>query len=184
MTKPHPPPVHPTRLTWKKRKFLEHYIKTGVGWKAYQHAYDVSPTIKHATMQQAASRLLREAICQEYLDKHFAHTAELAGITRQRVVRRAAALAFADIRDLYDDNGNLKPLSTLTKKQAAMIAGLEVERDVTTREEDALGVTETIKVKVVNPVAAIAQLSKMLGLEVTKVQDVSRGGVFNIVLDD
>lgn len=176
------PAITGTRMTPMKRKFCDELIRTGNATKAYIKAYNTSNTLRK-TVGEAASRLRREQVVRDYLDAHFAKYTELAGVTRQRVIQRAAALAFADVRDLYDERGNLRPVNQLTATQAAMIAGLKVTRDVI-GEDDALGITETAELKLVNPVAAVQALGKLMGMEITKTQDVTRGGQFIIMLDD
>lgn len=168
-------------MTPKKKRFCNEWLRTGSQLDAYRKAYDCTGMLSK-TISESASRLARQDVVRAFMDQHFAKTSELAGVTRQRVIRRAADLAFADVRDLYDAHGKLKPVNALTKRQAAMLAGIEVTRDVI--DDVALGWTETVKVKLVNPVAAVAQLGKFLGMDITKTQDVTRGGQFVITLED
>lgn len=54
--------------------------------------------------------------------KHL-HKAEL---TAERVLEEMRRLAFSDLRQLFDAQGNLRPIHELTDEQAAAIASVEV----------------------------------------------------------
>lgn len=169
----------PGKLTPRKLAFLDGYIRTGNATTAYIAAYNCEGMLRK-TCKEAASRLLKQPECQDYLRRVFRESRELAGVTRERVVRRAAELAFGDIRQLYDEHGDLKPIHKLTRKQAAILTGLDVEQVVTENGD----LIRTKKAKLVSPVAALDQLAKLMGMHVVKTEDVSRGGSFHVDLSD
>ncbi len=49
-------------------------------------------------------------------------------LEERRVLEEIARLAFADVRTLFDQFGNLKPLQELTDDEAAIIASIRVVR--------------------------------------------------------
>lgn len=51
---------------------------------------------------------------------------ERADLSAARTLEEMRRVAFSNIQDLFDEDGNLKPLHTLTREQAACIASLEV----------------------------------------------------------
>ncbi len=55
-----------------------------------------------------------------------------ADITAERVMLELARLAFADVRGLYDEKGELRPVHELDDDTAASIAGIEVDTVTTT----------------------------------------------------
>lgn len=59
-------------------------------------------------------------------EQQFVQACISAELTPDRVLEELRRLAFSDIRELFDDKGNLRPLHTLTAEQAACIAGVEV----------------------------------------------------------
>lgn len=54
-----------------------------------------------------------------------------ADITAERVMLELARLAFADVRGLYDDKGQLRPVNELDDDTAASIAGIEIDTVIT-----------------------------------------------------
>lgn len=167
------------RMTPRKLAFLEGYLRTGNATTAYIAAYNCEGMLRK-TCCEAASRLLKTEICQDYLRRHFRQTRELAGITQEKVVRRAAELAFGDVRQLFDEHGDLKPVHKLKRKHAAILTGIDVEQIVTENGD----IVRTKKAKLVNPVAALDQLGKLMGMHVVKTEDVTRGGQFVVDLSD
>lgn len=83
-------------------------------------------------------------------------------IDPDRALREAARLAYADIRQLYDENGRLKPMKDWPDDLAAAIGGVEfVRRNV----DSADGKTDdVIKVKVWDKPKALEMLFKHLNL--------------------
>jgi Terminase small subunit len=49
-------------------------------------------------------------------------------LTAVRVLEEMRRLAFADVRTLFDEHGNLKAIHTLTDEEAACIASIKVVR--------------------------------------------------------
>lgn len=71
-------------------------------------------------------------------------------------------LAFSDVRDLFDAQGNLRPIHTLTPEQSACIAGLEV---IIKNAEAGDGKTDKVhKVKVWDKPKVLDMLGKHFGL--------------------
>lgn len=87
---------------------------------------------------------------------------EAADVTAEDVKRRLVLLGFQDIRQLFDTEGNLKPLHTLTAEQAAMVAGMEV---IIKNAQAGDGVTDRVhKVRLVDQVKPLEMLAKHFGL--------------------
>lgn len=89
-------------------------------------------------------------------------------IDPDRALREAARLAYADIRQLYDPQGRLKPIKDWPDDLAAAIGGVEfVRRNV----DGADGHTDdVIKVKAWDKVRALEMLFKHLGLLTEKLE--------------
>jgi phage terminase small subunit len=91
-----------------------------------------------------------------------------AELTAQMVKDRLRLLAFQDIRQLFDADGNLKPLHDLPDDAAAMIAGVEV---IIKNAKAGDGITDLVhKVKIVDPVKPLEMLAKHFGLLIEQVQ--------------
>lgn len=94
-------------------------------------------------------------------------------LTADMVRERLRLLAFQDIRTLFDERGNLKPIHELSDAAAVMVAGVEV---IKKNAEAGDGIIDTVhKVKVVDPVKALEMLAKHFGLLTEKVEHT--GGV-------
>lgn len=89
-------------------------------------------------------------------------------IDPDRTLRAAAGLAFSDIRLLFDDKGNLKPIHQLPDSIAFAVAGVEVvKKNITTGD----GQIDTIhKVKLWDKPRAIEFLLKHFGMLTEKVE--------------
>lgn len=92
--------------------------------------------------------------------------------TAERIAEEYAKIAFGDIRDLYDEQGNLLPIHQLDEATAAMIGGLDVD------EMRAMGVTIglTKKIKLNDKLAALNALARMKGLFVDKQEVTGKEG--------
>jgi phage terminase small subunit len=78
------------------------------------------------------------------------------------VKERLRLLAFQDIRQLFDEQGNLRPIHTLGDSAAAMVCGVEV---IIKNAQAGDGVTDRVhKVKNVDPVKPLEMLAKHFGI--------------------
>lgn len=107
------------RLEPRQRKVLralpEHEFQL---WRVLR-VLNISKALGHRWIRDPKFIEARRLVEQGALDEY--------GITTQRVMRELAAIAYADVRDLYDASGNLKPVHTLDETTAASIAAIEVE---------------------------------------------------------
>lgn len=78
------------------------------------------------TAAQQADRLLRNVQIAEAVAEKTQQQLANADITAERVLREIGRLAFSDVRSLFDADGNLKAIHTLTADESACIASLEV----------------------------------------------------------
>lgn len=86
------------------------------------------------------------------------------GITRERVLKELAAVAISDIRKLYDENGNLRPVHQLDDDTAASIAGIETDELWDGSGEDRAQIGVTRKVKRFDKTKALEMLGRHFGL--------------------
>ncbi|HXJ44070.1 MAG TPA: terminase small subunit [Bryobacteraceae bacterium] len=100
-----------------------------------------------------------------------AEVQEKAKLTAQRVLDEIALHSFSNVQDLFDEAGNLKPIHTLTREQAACISSLEV---IKKNAQAGDGQTDIVhKVKVVEKTKSLEMLAKHFALltDVVRVQD-------------
>lgn len=153
----------PRGLTPKQQRFVAEYL------------VDLNAT--QAAIRAGYSAKTAEVIGYENLRKPQIASAIAAGTSRQlekieltgeMVKARLRLLAFQDIRQLFDEKGNLRPLHTLSDDAAAMIAGMEV---IIKNAEAGDGVTDRVhKVKIVDPVKPLEMLAKHFGVLIERVE--------------
>lgn len=89
-------------------------------------------------------------------------------IDPDRVLREAARLAYSDARELFDEQGNLRPVKEWPDALASAVASVEVvKKNLTTGDGK---VDDVIKVRLWDKPKNIELLFKHLGLLVEKVQ--------------
>lgn len=91
--------------------------------------------------------------------------------TVETILQELRLMASFDIRDLYDDDGNLKPISSWPKHAAAAVAGIEINELFEGRgdEREMIGLAK--KLKLWDKTKAIEQLGKTQKLFVDRVEE-------------
>ena len=88
-----------------------------------------------------------------------------AQFTAKRVYLELARIARADVRGLYDKDGNLRPVHELDDDTAAAVAGIEVHEDfLGTEGGDKVPVGQTTKIKLRNKLEALKALGEYHGM--------------------
>jgi phage terminase small subunit len=150
----------PRPLTGKQQRFIDEYLIDLNSTQAARRA-GYSPK----TAAKIGSENLQKPDVQREIARRKQETAGVAGVTRERVLAELAAIAFSDVRELYDESGRLRPIKDLDAQVAASIAGIEVEE---TWEEGAKDkpplYTTTRKIKRWDKNKALEMLGKHLGL--------------------
>lgn len=150
-------------LTLKERRFVSEYLVDGNGLQAAIRA-GYAPKSAHVT----ASRLLRKPNVKAAVDAKRAKQLESTDLTAARVLEEMRRLAFSDVRQLFDEHGNLRPLHTLTAEQAACIAGVEV---IIKNAKAGDGQTDTVhKIKIWDKPRTMEMLAKHFGLLMEKIE--------------
>lgn len=87
-------------------------------WKAVE-ACGISSSSAHAWMRMPDFRAARTAIEESLLDE--------IGVTATRILQETAAVAYADPRKLFREDGSLKAVNELDDQTAAAVASVEYE---------------------------------------------------------
>lgn len=150
-------------MTPKQARFVSEYLVDGNGKQAAIRA-----GYSARTAESKASDLLKLVNVREAVAKKTQAQLARIDLTAERVKRRLADIAFADLRAFYDDAGNLKPLHALTTEQAAAIAQFEVIKKNAAAGD---GVVDTVhKIRVADQLKALELLAKHFGLLVERVE--------------
>ena len=147
----------------KRARFIAEYL---IDKNATQAAIRAGYSQKTARSQ--GQRLLTNADVAHAIAEQAAKQLERADLTAQRILEEMRRLALSDVRGLFDQDGNLRPIHTLTPEQAAAIASLEVVKKNVAAGD---GHVDTIhKVKVWDKTRALEMLAKHFGLLVEKLE--------------
>lgn len=112
-------------MTPKQQRFVEEYLIDLNATAAYRRA---GYAAKGNAAEVNAARLLRNAQVQAAIVEAKAARSEETGINAAWVLKRLAEEAFADLADLYDEQGRVKAVKDwpLVWRQG-LVAGVEVE---------------------------------------------------------
>lgn len=147
------------KLTELQRRFVLEYVEDFNGKEAAIRA-GYSP--KSAKAQ--ASALLANPIIQTELTKAREAITERVTVTVQDIVAELARVAFFDVRTLFDEAGNLKPVSELDDNAARALAGIDVVNERRETDDDVSVHEYTKRIKVADKLKALEMLGKYLGM--------------------
>ena len=142
------------KLTPKQKRFVDEYL---IDLNATQAAIRAGYSKK--TAQEQSARLLSKVIVSEAVAKKRKQLEQETGITRERIVREMARLAFFNVKNMFDDCGNPLPVSMLNDDVAAAINGI----DVAAIGNNDVGIGQVMKYKIPDKNKSLENLAKMLG---------------------
>jgi len=142
-------------LTPKQQLFVQEYL---IDLNATEAAKRAGYSEKTAESQ--ASRLLRNVKVANAIQVAQAERSKATGLTAERVVQELGRLALADVRKLFNEAGELRPLSQLDDDMAAAIAAVDIVTLTQGQNEAPLYVR---KVKLWDKTAALDKLMRHLG---------------------
>ena len=135
-------------LTPKQERFVDEYLVDLNGKQAAIRA-GYSPTCAEVT----ASRLLRNAKVAAAVAEARQERAERTAITQDGVVQELACIAFSDVRELFDEQGNPLPPHRLPDHVRGAVASVTVGEDA-----------RSVRIQMCDKLRALALLAKHLGL--------------------
>lgn len=142
------------KLTPKQKRFVDEYL---IDLNATQAAIRAGYSKK--TAQEQSARLLSKVIVSEAVAKKRKQLEHETGITRERIVREMARLAFFNVKNMFDDCGNPLPICMLNDDVAAAINGI----DVAAIGNNDVGIGQVMKYKIPDKNKSLENLAKMLG---------------------
>src|SRR5687768_6619671 len=113
----------PTELTPRQQRFADEYCMDLNATAAYARA---GYRARGNSAEVSASRLLRNAKVQEIIEQKQQEAARRCEVTRDNIVREAAAVAFSDIRRLFNTDGSPKAIHEIDDATASAISTIEV----------------------------------------------------------
>lgn len=109
-------------LTAQQEQFCREYI---VDFNASAAAERANYSGK--TKGQVGWQLLQKPLIQERVRQLAAERAKKTDTTVERILEELARMAFADINDLFDEKGDLKPISQIPEDLRRAISSVEIE---------------------------------------------------------
>ena len=142
-------------MTEQVKRFADRYFET---LKGKESAIYAGFSEKTAAVQ--ASQMLASEEVENYLSVLRAELGEKTGITQARVLQEIGRLAFSDIRNYYNGDNQLIPITDLDDNAAAALSSVKV--DEINAGEVTIGYTK--EVKIYNKLDALEKLVKHLGM--------------------
>lgn len=145
-------------LTIKQELFIQEYMKDGDASMAYRKAYDCS-MMKTTSINSNAHKLINHTEIALRIAALRAKIEKSHEVTRDKVLKELAHLAFVDTTKLFDLTGQLKPIHEIDEATRRAIASVEissikVEENIT---------TTTYKIKLWDKKGALEVISRMQG---------------------
>lgn len=145
----------------KQRRFVAEYL---IDLNATQAAIRAGYSLKTAGSQ--GFDLLKKPEIASAVAAGKGKQLNSSELSAARVLEEMRRLSFSDARKLFDANGNLKPLHTLTDDEAAAIASVEIVKKNLAAGD---GQTDTVhKLKVWDKTRSLEMLAKHFGLLVDR----------------
>lgn len=148
------------KLNARRERFCQEYLLDLNAAKAAERA-GFSPS----TAKEQGCMLLKDPKVKARILELQAPVLKKLEITRERVLLEFARIGFSDIRELYDEDNNLRPIKELSDDAAAALAAVEADELFAAGlggKMMQVGVTK--KAKLHNKIAALEALGKHLGL--------------------
>lgn len=162
----------PNKITLKRYEaFANEYVANGLNaTQAYLKIYKNSKNEKSARVQSC--NLLTNHNVQEFIQKAQAEAAKKTEITRDMLLAELAAIGFADLSTMVDENGQVKPFSEMGKSTKAIS---EIQTD--SRSIDDQVIEKRSRIKAHDKLKAIQMLSNMLGFDTPQEMNVNHTGI-------
>lgn len=155
-----------TPAAQRREQFARRYVIHKNAARAYREVYGA----EGATAEVNGSRMLSNAKVAARVAELEAESLKRLEITKDKVEREIAAMAFIDIRGFYNENGTLKPPQEWTEQQAAAVASMEVEELYEGSGKDRTWIGYVKKIKLWSRLEANALLGAKHGIGVKKLE--------------
>lgn len=150
-------------MTPKQARFVAEYR---VDLNATQAAIRAGYSAR--TAESIGRQLLRKSTVAAAIAKQTERQLEAADLSATRTLEEMRRLGFSNVADLFDEKGDLRPLHTLTREQAACIASLEVVMKNATAGDGKID--RVLKIKIWDKPRVLEMLGKHFALLTERVK--------------
>lgn len=112
------------------------------------------------TARQIGSENLSKPYIRERIDHLAGRRLKLVDLTAENILIEMGRLAKADIRDFYDENGNLRPIHEIPEDARRAISGVDVEELFAGRGDDRDHIGRSKKIRLWDKTKALEMLGK------------------------
>lgn len=146
-------------------RFAVEYVQSGNATDAYLLAGFACKTREHA--QSAASQLLRNPRVVALVEKEQKRVQKKLEISAVKTFKEIAALAFSDVRELFNEDGTLKDPHEWDNATAAAVSSIEVfeEYQGEGKGKAKKYIGRTKKVRLWDKVTSLEKLARLLGMD-------------------
>lgn len=106
----------------RRKRFAQEYVVDLNGKRAA-----IAAGYAPASAEVQASQLLTDPKVRQWVDALMAERASKLGLKAEQVVERIKTSAFSNMADYVDDDGNLKPITSLPRHISAAIQKIKVD---------------------------------------------------------
>jgi terminase small subunit-like protein len=132
---------------------------------------------KLGTTPQNVKRTVEIPKVDEVVTQHLNAVLKDADITRERIIEELGTVAFFNVQDLFDDNGNMMHPSMWPEHAARAIQGMDVERRVIKGKDGASDEEEIVlKPRAASKIQALEILGRIKIPELRRQELTGRGG--------
>ena len=151
-------------MTPKQERFVAEYL---IDLNAAQAAIRAGYSKK--TAKEQAARLLTKANVAAAVSEGKVKQLRSADLSATRVLQEISRIAFVSIGCFFDEKGNLKPLTQLTREESACLASMEV---VLKKAQSGDGIVDRVhKIKLWDKLKALEILAKHFALLTERVEE-------------
>ena len=156
-------------LTEKQEQFARDIasLKFEFQWEAYAASYSTK-NMKQDTIYQESCRLLANPKVSARVRNLRDKAAKQSIITLEEILKKITDRMNLDVRDMFEDDGTLKPIKELTFEQGQALASFDVVETWNGRSEDKYQSGAIKKVKLVDFKGIMELMMKKMGLFVNK----------------
>lgn len=150
-------------LTVNEKLFADEWLIDRNGTRAYRKAY--VRVKKDATAAVLASNMLRKPNLEAYIAKRLEKLSVTSEMDQEWVLERYKRLTEYSINDFFDDNGEMKSLSTIPKDKLYAVCGFKAVKKIL-RSKDTSEIEETLirEFKLPRKKAVLDSIGKYLGM--------------------
>lgn len=152
------------KISRRRKRCAEYYfVENCTKAEAYRRTFPVKPEWDAQRIADNAYRVFNHPQVKAYLAYLARQAEDEYDIKKHVVLSKLYAAATANVRDLYDEQGNLIPLRDLPPHVAATLSSVKVEELYSGRGEGRAPIGVLKEVKQINSNEAADVLGKMLG---------------------